>query len=287
MKNIINYYYHLYPDKIYQTEKYYYFFIGDSRYTIIKYTENMEDIKQIYNMNINMLKNKIYVHPIILNNQNSPITVYKGNGYILLKTIYYKTQKNIESIMKFSPIIATTKEIEWGKLWARKNDYLEFQVKYLGQDHEIIRNSFNYYIGLGENAIELINMLGKSEYPHIYAHKRIKEDIYNPLNIIIDLKTRDPAEYFKEQFFQKKDIKKELNYYIRSINNTVDFITFFSRMLYPTYYFDIFEEVITNRKGDEELVKVIQKKDSYEKLLKEIYQKNKKYMNNIIIEWLE
>ena len=288
MKNIITYYYQLYPEKIYQTEGYYYFFINDLRYIIVKCNESINEIIQIYNMSINMLKNNIYVHQIMLNNQNSPITIYRNCGYILLKTKYYKVDKNIENITKFSPVIAASKKIEWGELWSKKNDYLEFQIKYLGQDHEIIRNSFNYYIGLGENAIELINILGKEECPHVYAHKRINtEDIYNPLNIIIDLKARDPAEYFKDQFFKHKDIKKEMNYYLNTISNSFDFITFFSRMLYPTYYFDMFEEIITNRKKDEELIKIIQKKDSYEKLRREIYQKNKKNMNNIIIEWLE
>lgn len=288
MKNIINYYYNLYPEKIYQTKDFYYFLIENVRYIIVNYEEDLNTINKVYNMNVNMLNSKIYTHPIILNNQNSPITIYQNKGYVLLKTLYYQTEKTIKGIIKFSPIIAVSKEIEWGKLWAKKNDYLEFQIEYLGQDHEIIRNSFNYYLGLGENAIQLINLLGKKEYPHTYAHKRINtSDIYNPLNIIIDLKTRDPAEYIKDNFFKDQDIKKELNYYLNYINNSLDFITFFARMLYPTYYFDIYEEIITNRKKDEELIKIIQKKDSYEKLLKQIYKNNKKYMNNIIIEWLE
>lgn len=286
MKNIINYYYNLYPERIYQNKDMYYFFIEDTRYIFIKYEEETNEMDKIYNLNVTMLKNRVYTHPIILNIENSPITIYKEKKYVLLKTIYYKVEKNIKIIMSFSKVVLS-KEIEWGKLWSKKNDYLEFQIEYLGQDHKIIKESFNYYIGLGENAIELINILGKIEYPHVYAHKRIKKDIYNPLNIIIDLKTRDTAEYFKNQFFEDKDIKKELDYYLSSINNQSDFITFFSRMLYPTYYFDIFEEIITNRKKDEELIKIIEKKDSYEKLLKEIYINNKKFMKNIIIEWLE
>lgn len=288
MKNIINYYYNLYPDKIYQTEDIYYFFVKNERYIIIKYEGDIKEIEKIYSMNTDMLKNKVYTHPLILNIQNNPITIYKEKSYVLLKTIYYNTKENIKSIINFSPMIVLTKKIEWGILWSKKNDYLEFQIKYLGQDHAIIRKSFNYYIGLGENAIELINILGKEDFPHTYAHKRIKtNDIYNPLNIIIDLKERDPAEYLKNQFYQNKSIEEELNFYLSTINSSSEFIIFFSRMLYPTYYFDIFEEVITNRKEDKDIIKIIEKKDSYEKLLRKIYKQNKKYLNNITIEWLE
>ena len=47
------------------------------------------------------------------------------------------------------------------------------------------------------------------------SHKRIGKnstlyDLYNPLNLIIDYKARDAAEYFKDLFIQKENIFEEV-----------------------------------------------------------------------------
>ena len=58
-------------------------------------------------------------------------------------------------------------------------------------------------------------------------------------------------------------------------------------MIYPTYYFDLYEEIITNRKKDEEIKKIIDKVDDYEKIIKQIYNYYKSIIIVPQIEWLE
>ena len=45
----------------------------------------------------------------------------------------------------------------------------------------------------------------------------------------------------------------------------------YARLLYPTYYFDIYEKVIEDLKEESELLDIINKVDEYELFLKEAY----------------
>ena len=60
----------------------------------------------------------------------------------------------------------------------------------------------------------------------------------------------------------------------------------YARLLYPTYYFDVYESVM-NKNGDEEqLVNIIKKCDSYEEFLKKTYLEISKYAKIDKIEWI-
>ena len=208
-------------------------------------------------------------------------------------TIYYENKINTNDIIAFSNTLVKNEPPKWGNLWSQKNDYLEYQISMLGQNHPLIRESFSYYIGLGETAIQLVNSIEKINEPLVCAHKRINQndrqyDLYNPLNITTDFKVRDMAEYLKSRFFGGENINNELAYYFNNARLTTnEYLLFLSRMIYPTYYFDIYEEIITNRKKDEEIKKIISKTDEYEKLLKTIYNYYKTFLTIPIIEWLE
>ncbi len=294
MKNAINYYYSLYPDDIYQTEKGYYFILNQTRYFFTKYLGDTKEIQKIYDMHMHLLSQNFYVHPIILNNQNQILTYISNEPYILMITIYYENKININDIIAFSNSIAyTTKPNNWGNLWSQKNDYLEYQISMLGTDHPLIRESFSYYIGLGETAIQLVNSLEKTNDSLVYAHRRLgindrQYDLYNPLNLTIDFKVRDMAEYLKSRFFSGEDINDELTYYLNHTKlSTHEYLLFLARMIYPTYYFDLYEEIITNRKKDEEIKKIIIKTDDFENVIKTIYHYYKTFLPVPIIDWLE
>ncbi len=293
MKNAVNYYYGLYPNKIYQTKKEYYFFIYNIRYSLIKYKEELKDIKKIYDTHQSMLSQNLYIHPIILNIERKPITFINNVPYILLKTVYYGESITLDKIISFSYPVNEKKHIKWSKKWGVKNDYLEFQIRELGKKYKKIRESFSYYIGLAETAIATSNIAESENIDYFYAHKRISSkdttfDLYNPLNIIIDTKVRDITEYFKSSFFNGKDIREEIYYYLNTQNLLAEeTIIFLARMLYPTYYFDLFEEIITGKLDENKIDKIIKKEEDYENILREIYHICKIKTNIIPIEWLE
>lgn len=294
MKNAINYYYNLYPENIHQTEKGYYFVINQTRYFLTKYLDDPKNIQKIYEMHILLLNKNFYVHPIILNTQNQILTYINNEPYILMITIYYENKIKMNDIITFlNNNSVETKSPNWGEMWSQKNDYLEYQISMLGQKHPLIRESFSYYIGLGETAIQLVNSLEKTNVSLVYAHRRIGGndtwyDLYNPLNLTVDYQTRDVAEYLKSQFFSGENIEKDLTYYLNNVKlSTYEYMLFLARLIYPTYYFDLYEEVITDRANDKEIKKIISKVDDYEKILKQVYHYYKTFLPVPRIEWLE
>ena len=59
-----------------------------------------------------------------------------------------------------------------------------------------------------------------------------------------------------------------------------------ARLLYPTYYFDLYEQIMNNNKKEECLIKIIDKVNNYEKFLKKTYLELSKYGNIEKISWL-
>lgn len=292
MKNVINYYYNLYPENVFQNKDGYYFYIEGIRYCLIKYIGNLNEIDSIYETHLDILRRGLYVHLIVLNHDGKPLTKINNNYYILLQTKYYEEKISLNNLIDFSEIFISRKKCDWSKLWSDKNDYLEYQINLLGYKHPLLRDSFSYYLGLGEAAIAIANNIEDSLPLNVYCHKKIsKKDtsflLYNPLNIKVDLKVRDAAEYFKRSFFDGFDIEKELTSFFNSVKfSTYEYMMFFARMIYPTYYFDMYEEIITGRIKDENILPIINKASEYEIYLKKIYNYYKSFLNIYPIEWL-
>lgn len=290
MKNVINYYYNLYPQNIYQKEEKYYFYIDKIKYYFVKYTSDIKKANETYALNLKMLQMHIYVHSIIINKDEQIITYIKNEPYILMQINTPEYQITIQDIINFSQIKIETNTLNWNEIWSIKNDYLEYEINMLGQNHKLIRESFSYYIGLAETAITLAGE--NKEYCTLtYSHYRMSQnslDFYNPLNIKYDTKVRDAAEYFKTKFFNNYDITNELQTYFNTQKLSIyEYKMFFSRMMYPAYYFDVYEKIIENKKEDKTLLPIIKKNKEYETLLQKIYFYYKSFLKINQIEWLE
>ena len=85
------------------------------------------------------------------------------------------------------------------------------------------------------------------------------------------------------------DGNSTINEFSKSINylNMSDYEAnmFFARLLYPSYYFDIYEKAIENN-NDEELLDIISKVNEYELFLKNVYYLLSKKYKIEKIEWL-
>ena len=79
----------------------------------------------------------------------------------------------------------------------------------IGQNEKkypLIRESFDYFVGMGENAISYLVNTKKEVKPNFYdkkvlSHNNLYNSLFDPLNIILDHKARDLAEYIKLSFF--------------------------------------------------------------------------------------
>ena len=302
MKNTINYYYNVNINNLIKTNDYYYFYINKTRYNFVRYNRPIGDVEALYKLNYDMLQNGCIVNQIILNKDSSPITIINNIPFVLLKINHITQNDNIINDIfyiqnhtyniNFDKILLRD---DWIKLWTEKIDYYEYQISQLGKKYPILYNSLSYFIGIGENAISyLINNQSKSTKRLVVSHRRIDmseniSEFYNPLNFIIDCRSRDIAEYIKNAFFFGNIRFGEINLYFDYINFTKEeYINLFSRLLFPTYYFDIYDEIINNNKNENEIIPILEKTNEYEKFLVAIYEyiKNKKQVSIEPVEWL-
>ena len=249
----------------------------------IKIKENNKEyiLYKIYNpkrvIEINeILKNQTEYYKIIKNINNEIITFYQNEYYVLLEI-------NTKYLIQSNNIILSSKDYynyqinqsNWINLWSKKNDYYES----ISINNNYIKETINYYIGLAENAIEF------TKYNDIYTDNLFicncnKNDLNNPLNIVLDCKEREIGELIKQDFFNDnlsiKNIKNILsNYNIKKV---------IARLLYPNYYFDIVDEIINNKVDENKLKNILSKQKKYEELIKEI----SKYDQSIIIpNWIK
>lgn len=300
MKNAISYFYNLIPDNIHQTKEEYFFEVNNKKYILQECTRTLDEIYEIYDLEFFLYQRNIYLHQMILNSNNELITKINNKNYILMQVFNDENRKiTLEDIKKLSNVrIANNyihiKRNNWHELWTKKIDYIEYQIDQNKYKYKDFSSNMDYFIGLTENAIQLLT---KKNNERLYiSHQRINtvmrvKELYNPLNIVLDSRTRDISEYFKDLLFKKNDIEEEIFNYLKSSNlDKEELELFFIRFLYLTRYFDLFDKVllnIYNENIEQEIVVIQNTIDKYELVLKKIYLVL--YYQNILpeIEWLK
>ena len=288
MKNVINYYYGIIVNEFKKRESNFIFNINNSEYEFVEY---YRDINELINIYSTLKFYRKEVSEIILNKQNNIITYYENKPYILLKKSNYRNKEiELSDIISYDSSVYTKEELNWKRLWTGKLDYYEMQLDEVGIKYPILKQSFNYYLGLSEIAINLLNYVNAKNISYHISHKRLetKEDMVNPLNIIIDSRTRDVGEYIKvKYFYAKTEIRKLLDFIASSNFSKDEILLLLARLIYPSYYFDIYEKVFINGDAEKELSKIIKKNAEYEAFLKDIYNSIKQFYAIPQIEFLE
>ena len=237
-----------------------------------------------------MLSNKISDNRIIKNVFDKIITQHDNRNYCLVMINYeYKSDANIKFIRAFlDSELNILKRNDWGRLWSIKIDYFEYQLSHINSSYPILNSSINYYIGLAENAISYFNMLNLDNVPLYISHRRISQDnIYNPLELVIDYKVRDIAEYIKYYFFHNQMTIYDIKNYLNRLNlDNIDYILLYVRLLYPSFYFDMYEEIINDNRKEDDINKIISLSSSYEELLYEIYILFRRRINILGVDWI-
>ncbi len=297
MKNAIAYYYNLYSYDIHQNNDTYRFTINNNFYVLTPC--GRDELTQIYELYETLLKSGIPLHYIIPNTSNNLYTTINNIDYVLLQ-VYNEYDKKIslQDITNFSTLVSNIileNKIrqDWALLWGNKIDYFEYQVNQFGKKYPIIRESFSYYTGLAETGISLYRVVNNISAKQTVCHKRISTnstmyDLYNPLNLVIDYKVRDTAEYFKDLFINEEDILESIiSYFNWDYLTGYDCLIFFNRMFYPSFYFDEYERIIAGLDEEEKIKKILQKTEKYEMLLRNIYNYLSYNINMPDIEWIK
>ena len=289
MESIINYFYNLIPENLKERYGGFLFTVNEDRYLLCQIITSIESVNKIYNL---LIQNKIGNFIIINNKNNEMVSTKEGIEYIL-----YKVRCEADETLNFNETINIRIPANniWSKIWSERIDYYEIQINELAQNKWIIKNSVYYYIGLAENAIAIANKYEKFLNEHDYAiqHYRMnvpvkKGEYFNPNNMLIDISVRDIAEYIKSAFFNNsKETDMYINYILSLPLDEKLANLLFARLLYPSYYFDLFDEIILNEREENEILDIIKDNQKFERFLRELYMKLSIKYKMIYINWLK
>ena len=254
MENILSLNYDLYIDEIKKINNDYYFLYKKENSVLRRYNRNIEDIEEIYDLN-NHLSYYIPTYKIILTKHNTLLVEYQNDYYVLMKIPNIKNRIiSYEDVLKFN--IEINKEYKfldrtnWALFWSKKIDYIEYQFYQIQNKHKIINEDINYYIGLWENAISYFNnaTIGK-KYLSI-RRININTDLLqllDPLEFILDSRERLLGDYIKSFILNNNYTEDRLDTILQKTNLTRNgVILLITRILFPSYYFDIYEDIIEN-----------------------------------------
>lgn len=270
---MLNKYYNLFPDKIFRKNKSFYFFENNEK-IVIKTLDSIQ-IKNISELS-DILKHDKNLSKIILNNENKEITEYKEKKYILLSVIVINRRVYLDDLfLKFENLAMknadNTDLLDMiSKLVVIEKRMLEFNTEYLE-----LQKSFDYFIGLAENSIQLINKIKFDNLKHVVVNiSDIDEYNYEEINNIANLEFGN-MEKSISAYIKYKIYMDTLNYdeiYSLINNRMLNIELLYAYMLYPNFYFNDVIQIIDNRKKEKCIYKYIKYNNLYIKFMKYLYE---------------
>lgn len=234
----------------------------------------------LFNNLLSYFKNCDFFYKIVDNKFGAPLTYYENNYYILVK--YEEKKVNIYNLIcnydKFRVFLQG--ECQWRKCFIDRCDFIEKNYRLIVGMYDCIDESIDYYYSMLELAIYYLRDYSYDSDLYI-QHSYYKLDeftFYNPCTIKLDVKERDFSNYLKYLFFsgmyENVDV---LNIIIENIDR-YDFNFVIARLIYPDYYFELFDKLVCCD-SDSELDAIIEevrgialKVYEYEKYIISIYE---------------
>lgn len=290
MKNTITYYYDIIIDEYKKRDNKFIFYSEKIKYEFVEYYGDIKKLIELYSL---LKYNKRLVDEIIPNKNNEIITYFENKPYILLKKCIYDNNNNkltLKQICEYNFLVYSKEQIKWKKLWKEKIDYYEIYLDEIKLKYPLLKNSFYYYFGLSEVAINLLNYVDYRNIDNYICHKRIEcmDDMFNPLNILIDSRIRDIAEFIKTNYmYGNISVDNVIEFLDNNYLSKDESILLLARLIYPSYYFDIYEKICFESQNEDMIEKIINKNIQYESFIKQIYKKLKIKNSIMQIEFLE
>ncbi|WP_433959139.1 spore coat putative kinase YutH [Cytobacillus horneckiae] len=191
---------------------------------------------------------------------------------------------------------------QWKQLWETRLDQMErvwndmlFQFDGENDFDRLFLESFPYYMGLAENAIQYIVDTEFDEEPLMndsgtVCHERFLMNswgeqyyIKNPFDWVFDHATRDLAEWTREKYFSNiKTYEPDLRQFIKEYESITPLSPFswrlyYARILFPLHYFECVENYYGTSSEQhrnflkEKLEKYLQQSGDYEKFLGQFF----------------
>ena len=291
MKNVLYNYYDILVDELNKSDNNYFFYFNNELFLFYLVLNDVNLVENIYKY---IVENNIESFNIILNKEGNLFSDVGKNKYVLLRVKGILKYEVKFDEFKYYPV--NSSGINWGTLWSERLDYYEVQIRELGIKYQTVLNSFGMFSGLAENAILYFNMtmekFGDLESNVGIVHNRVKYpcyliDYYNPVNFVIDYSVRDIGEYIKSYIISDDfDFNNVITLINRMYLNDLMFNLLYARLLYPTFYFDVFDKIILEDGKDSDIVFTLDKIDIYLDTLKRLYDRFNNEYQMFRIEWL-
>ena len=293
MKDFIYLNYNIYVEKIYSKDNKYFFFINDYKIYIKKIKK--EEISKIEKLVLltNNLYSKIKVNTFLLNNNNKYFTKHNEDFIVLIKVNDSENDFCLNDLIKFWDINLRIEKFNIIKEWMDEIDDIEKKLIEYNQEFPLIKKSINYYIGMAENALELLNNYKNQieKYNDSIGHKisyRLFEDnnLYDPFIFIKTNKMYDISNYIKFKFLKNNINYNEIESFFINRDNYEN-VFLFCNLLYPSVYFDLIKKIMLEKEKEVKLLSMIKLRKKYNKLLifcKKIVKNDK---NIKLINWID
>lgn len=304
MKEFIEYNYNIDIENLNSSVECHFFMYNNEFFLFCLFKRNIKDIDDLVSC-VDDLKNlNLFTYNFIKNKDSEFLTKVDDQYYVMVKIF-----KNYNEIIDITDMVELQKKTlvgksliknyknNWSELWSSKVDYFEYQVSELGFGKNIVIDSFGYFVGLAENAIAMVNKANNdfSNQDNIFVsltHRRVFYpnyylNFFNPISYIIDLAVRDAAEYIKSVFYAGDDAILELSTYLKSSKLTgYSYQMLYARLVFPSIYFDLYENAISDSSNEESIINIINVASEYEFFLKNAYDLICKYYKIEGITWI-
>lgn len=294
MKNQIMFYYHFYDIELSKQKDIYFFRYKKDLYSfekvldIFQFNEILGVLKKMpLKKYFTVIPNIYHQFLTYINGEYYALFLRKNFSFLLLEEVVYIPQIHLGNSSHL-------KKPSWDILWSKKIDYYEYQMQSISDLYPIINESFYFYVGMAENAISYVKYNFKHEKSDslllfYLCHKRVNLDnLFHPKNFVIDYYSREIAEYLKYLFFSNK--YKDISFYkfFESFSFSYnDYILIYSRLIFPSYYFDVYDNIVNNRLQEIDLRPFILRMSEYNAFLNYIHSVICKFVEIPSIEWIK
>lgn len=254
------------------------FFANNEKIKIVKLKKNIDDLDYLFTLSNNLYYKNVLVDTFILNKDGNCYTK-KNDEYIILMKINDIVDDVIE--LEYLKLFAQENNLKYKNIveeWKEKIDDLETKIGGFNNEYSIVQKTVNYYLGMAENAVSLLNETKNINNNSIGFKVKLvefnKSTINNPFNFFKINKMYNIAIYIKNKIFKNMIDYNELEKIVKEIENKEDEIALFSYMLFPDYYIDI----VNGEIKEEEIKKIIMYNKNYKKVL--VFLKENMYKSN-------
>ncbi len=304
------------PEATIQTGKHMRYVANNLLYTIVPVTHLEQEILiELYEMSEHMAKlSDRNVSTFVAAQDGHYLVTVEEQDYVLLVNRYRqaKRKKNIGlELAKFHergktiPIeVQTVNRLgKWKDYWVTRLEQMEREWSKMAREQprekfdKLFVESFPYFLGLAENAIQYVVDTEMDEQPlptdlgticHEYFHDSLWQDelhIRNPFDWVFDHPARDIAEWIRAQYFSLNHTTflPDLQTFLAGYESIVRLSPFawrliYARLLFPLHYFTIVETYFstesqwTQKQQEEKLTRLLRDTKDYELFLRKMHQ---------------